>query len=172
MLAPESLFLLSLVPPVRLQADKQSASFRTSAGSGLIALVNNDGVYLSSLFVSQSFEDEGPSKESDRGRIQKAASAIISALSKRHNSTVMLAVVEVKVETQLESPPMGESHDHLRCLLPRVSAELNANVPHQATWCRFWAWSSAFSGSSASSLASCGPGRGRKNARERRDLMT
>lgn len=63
-------------------------------------------------FVSpcvQSFEQDGRSKDSDRGQIQKAASAIIGALSKRHNSTVMLAVVEVKVETQVESPPVGES---------------------------------------------------------------
>lgn len=64
----------------------------------------------------QSFEEDGPSKEGDRGRIQKAASAIISALSKRHNSTVMLAVVEVKVETQVESPPIGESRDPVRHL--------------------------------------------------------
>lgn len=64
----------------------------------------------------QSFEEDGLSKEGDRGRIQKAASAIISALSKRHNSTVMLAVVEVKVETQVESPPIGESRDPLRHL--------------------------------------------------------
>lgn len=49
-------------------------------------------------------------KDGDRGQIQKAASAIIAALSKRHNSTVMLAVVEVKVETQVDSLPIGESH--------------------------------------------------------------
>uniref|UniRef100_A0A8C8GU31 Delta-like protein n=1 Tax=Oncorhynchus tshawytscha TaxID=74940 RepID=A0A8C8GU31_ONCTS len=41
--------------------------------------------------------------------IQEAASAIVGALSKRHNSTVMLAVVEVKVETQV----MPQSVDHL-----------------------------------------------------------
>lgn len=63
--------------------------------------------------LSQSFEEDSLSNDGDRGRIQKAASAIISALSKRHNSTVMLAVVEVKVETQVESPPIGESHDQL-----------------------------------------------------------
>lgn len=49
-------------------------------------------------------------KDGDHGQIQKAASAIIAALSKRHNSTVMLAVVEVKVETQVDSLPIGESH--------------------------------------------------------------
>lgn len=63
--------------------------------------------------LSQSFEEDSLSNDGDRGRIQKAASAIINALSKRHNSTVMLAVVEVKVETQVESPPIGESHDQL-----------------------------------------------------------
>ncbi|KAL7380199.1 hypothetical protein ABVT39_013519 [Epinephelus coioides] len=57
--------------------------------------------------VPQSFEQDGRSKDSDRGQIQRAASAIINALSKRHNSTVMLAVVEVKVETQVEPPPVG-----------------------------------------------------------------
>ncbi|XP_075883760.1 protein jagged-2-like isoform X2 [Nelusetta ayraudi] len=63
---------------------------------------NNDAVE-----VAMSFEQEGRSKDGDRGQIQKAASAIIGALSKRHNSTVMLAVVEVKVETQVEPPPVG-----------------------------------------------------------------
>ncbi|KAE8289443.1 Protein jagged-2 [Larimichthys crocea] len=57
--------------------------------------------------VAMSFEQDGQSKDSDRGQIQKAASAIISALSKRHNSTIMLAVVEVKVEKQVDSPPVG-----------------------------------------------------------------
>lgn len=65
----------------------------------------------SSALSPQSFEQDGRSKDRDPGQIQKAASAIISALSKRHNSTVMLAVVEVKVETQVESPPDGESHN-------------------------------------------------------------
>lgn len=59
--------------------------------------------------MSQSFEQDGRSKDSDRGEIEKAASAIIGALSKRHNSTVMLAVVEVKVVKHGESPPIGES---------------------------------------------------------------
>ena len=67
-----------------------------------------------SLPLSQSFEEQAPSTGSDRGQIQKAASAIIGALSKRHNNTVLLAVVEVKVETRAESPPIGESHDQLR----------------------------------------------------------
>ncbi|XP_053290983.1 protein jagged-2 isoform X1 [Pleuronectes platessa] len=57
--------------------------------------------------VAMSFEQDGRSEDSDRGQIQKAASAIIGALSKRQNSTVMLAVVEVKVETLVKSPPAG-----------------------------------------------------------------
>lgn len=68
--------------------------------------------------LPQSFEEDSLSKDGDRGRIQRAASAIINALSKRHNSTVMLAVVEVKVETQVESPPLGESHDQLLLTCP------------------------------------------------------
>lgn len=64
------------------------------------------------MSLSQSFEQDGRSKDSDRGQIQKAASAIISSLSKRHNSTVMLAVVEVKVETQVESQPVGKTIRH------------------------------------------------------------
>uniref|UniRef100_A0A667YJW5 Delta-like protein n=1 Tax=Myripristis murdjan TaxID=586833 RepID=A0A667YJW5_9TELE len=56
--------------------------------------------------VAMSFEQDGRAKDGDRGQIQEAASAIIGALSKRHNSTVMLAVVEVKVETQVEAPPV------------------------------------------------------------------
>ncbi|XP_078134215.1 protein jagged-2-like [Sander vitreus] len=59
--------------------------------------------------VAMSFEQDGRSKDSDRDRsqIQKAASAVIGALSKRHNSSVMLAVVEIKVETPVEPPPVG-----------------------------------------------------------------
>ncbi|XP_056282448.1 protein jagged-2-like isoform X1 [Pseudoliparis swirei] len=57
--------------------------------------------------VAMSFEEEGRAPDGERGRIQKAASAVINALSKRHNSTVMLAVVEVKVETQVEPPSVG-----------------------------------------------------------------
>lgn len=69
----------------------------------------------------QSFEQDGRSKDRDRGQIQKAASAIIGALSKRHNSTVMLAVVEVKVETQGDSPPVGESRVPNFCLTAQSS---------------------------------------------------
>uniref|UniRef100_A0A8C5HLA6 Delta-like protein n=1 Tax=Gouania willdenowi TaxID=441366 RepID=A0A8C5HLA6_GOUWI len=43
----------------------------------------------------------------DCGQIQKAANAITTALSKRHNSTAMQAVVEVKVEMLVECPPVG-----------------------------------------------------------------
>ena len=64
------------------------------------------------IFLSlslQSFEQDGWSKDGDGGQIQKAASAIIGALSKRQNSTIMPAVVEVKVETQSEATSIGES---------------------------------------------------------------
>lgn len=57
--------------------------------------------------VAMSFEEDGRSKEGECGQIQKAASAITGALSKRHNSTALLAVVEVKVEVLVECPPMG-----------------------------------------------------------------
>ncbi|KAF1374394.1 hypothetical protein PFLUV_G00228650 [Perca fluviatilis] len=59
--------------------------------------------------VAMSFEQDGRSKDSDRdrGQIQKAASAVIGALSKRHNSSIMLAVVEIKVEMPVEPPPVG-----------------------------------------------------------------
>lgn len=40
--------------------------------------------------------------------IQKVASALEGSLSRRHNSTVMLAVTEVKVETQVMPPSVGE----------------------------------------------------------------
>ncbi|TMS12228.1 Protein jagged-2 [Larimichthys crocea] len=40
----------------------------------------------------------------DHSLIQQAASAIVGSLSKRHNSTIMLAVIEVKVETQVMPP--------------------------------------------------------------------
>uniref|UniRef100_A0A674E0P2 Delta-like protein n=1 Tax=Salmo trutta TaxID=8032 RepID=A0A674E0P2_SALTR len=59
--------------------------------------------------VAMSYDQDGQEQNGDRGQIQEAASAIVGALSKRHNSTVMLAVVEVKVETQV----MPQSVDHL-----------------------------------------------------------
>uniref|UniRef100_A0A7N6A5E7 Delta-like protein n=1 Tax=Anabas testudineus TaxID=64144 RepID=A0A7N6A5E7_ANATE len=40
----------------------------------------------------------------DHSLIQEAASSIVGTLSKRHNSTIMLAVIEVKVETQVTPP--------------------------------------------------------------------
>nr|XP_023681359.1 protein jagged-2-like [Paramormyrops kingsleyae] len=49
--------------------------------------------------VAISFQQE----EQDNSQIQEVASAIVNALSKRHNSTIMLSVVEVKVETQVVS---------------------------------------------------------------------
>ncbi|KAM3842788.1 protein jagged-2-like, partial [Diretmus argenteus] len=66
-----------------------------------LSYTNSDAVE-----VAMSFEQDGRAKDGDRGQIQEAASTIIGALSKRHNSTVMLAVVEVKVETQVEPPPV------------------------------------------------------------------
>lgn len=57
--------------------------------------------------VAMSFEQDGRSKDPDCGQMQKAAGAITNALSKRHNSTVMLAVMEVKVEMLVECPPVG-----------------------------------------------------------------
>ncbi|XP_032441139.1 protein jagged-2b isoform X1 [Xiphophorus hellerii] len=51
--------------------------------------------------VTISFQ---PENLPDHSLIQEAASAVVGTLSKRHNSTVMLAVIEVKVETQLMAP--------------------------------------------------------------------
>ncbi|XP_024911055.1 protein jagged-2 isoform X2 [Cynoglossus semilaevis] len=67
-----------------------------------LSFTNRDAVE-----VAMSFEQNGQSQDGDLGQIQKAASAVVAALSKRHNSTVMLAVVEVKVETVVKSPPAG-----------------------------------------------------------------
>jgi len=58
-----------------------------------------------SWFGSQSFQ---PEDLPDHSLIQQAARAIVGTLSKRHNSTVMLAVIEVKVETQIMPPSIGE----------------------------------------------------------------
>uniref|UniRef100_A0A672ZM02 Delta-like protein n=1 Tax=Sphaeramia orbicularis TaxID=375764 RepID=A0A672ZM02_9TELE len=52
--------------------------------------------------VAMSFEEDGRPKDGNHGQIQEAAKAIINALSKRHNSTIMLSVVEVKVEMPVE----------------------------------------------------------------------
>uniref|UniRef100_A0A1A7Z8F9 Ral GTPase-activating protein subunit beta n=2 Tax=Iconisemion striatum TaxID=60296 RepID=A0A1A7Z8F9_9TELE len=60
--------------------------------------------------VAISFQ---PENLPDHSLIQEAASAIVGTLSKRHNSTIMLAVIEVKVETQV----MPSSVDHLVPLL-------------------------------------------------------
>lgn len=55
----------------------------------------------------QSFEQDGWRKDSDRGQIRKAAGAIIDALSKARNSTVMLALL--KVELVVGQQAVGES---------------------------------------------------------------
>lgn len=54
--------------------------------------------------VAMSFESDGGSSDSDRAQIQKATSSIISALSRRHNSSIMLSVVEVKVDRLVQTP--------------------------------------------------------------------
>lgn len=60
---------------------------------------------ISNVGSVQSFQqDEQP----DHSRIQEAASTIVSTLSKRHNSTIMLAVIEVKVETRIVPQSVGE----------------------------------------------------------------
>ncbi|CAB1343044.1 unnamed protein product, partial [Coregonus sp. 'balchen'] len=51
--------------------------------------------------VAISFQ---PDEQLDHSLIQEVASTIVGTLSKRHNSTVMLAVIEVKVETQVMPP--------------------------------------------------------------------
>ncbi|KAJ8009230.1 hypothetical protein DPEC_G00086730 [Dallia pectoralis] len=51
--------------------------------------------------VAISFQ---PEEQPDHSLIQEAVSTIVGTLSKRHNSTVMLAVIEVKVETQVVAP--------------------------------------------------------------------
>eukprot|EP00066_Takifugu_rubripes_P021314 XP_011610580.1 PREDICTED: protein jagged-2 isoform X2 [Takifugu rubripes] len=52
----------------------------------------------------------------DHSLVQRAATAIVASLSKRHNSTVMLAVIEVKVETQV-APPSVDYLVPLLCAL-------------------------------------------------------
>uniref|UniRef100_A0A8C6T5Y0 Delta-like protein n=1 Tax=Neogobius melanostomus TaxID=47308 RepID=A0A8C6T5Y0_9GOBI len=52
----------------------------------------------------------------DHSRVQQVASTIVSTLSKRHNSTMLLAVTEVKVETRVMPP----SVDYLVPLLCAV----------------------------------------------------
>nr|XP_057947307.1 protein jagged-2-like isoform X4 [Doryrhamphus excisus] len=67
-----------------------------------VSYTNSDAVE-----VAMSFQQEVQANVRERGQIQKAASAVIGALSKRHNSSVMLAVVEVKVETRVDAPAVG-----------------------------------------------------------------
>ncbi|XP_034051221.1 protein jagged-2-like isoform X2 [Thalassophryne amazonica] len=74
---------------------------------GLLILCDLPYPNSDALNIAMSFEQDGSSKDRDRGQIQKAVSAIINTLAKPHNSTILLAVVEVKGETQVESPPIG-----------------------------------------------------------------
>ncbi|XP_040016603.2 protein jagged-2b isoform X3 [Gasterosteus aculeatus] len=64
--------------------------------------------------VAISFQ---PEDLPDHSLIQQAASAIVGTLSKRHNSTIMLAVVEVKVETQVMAPSVVDYRVPLLCVL-------------------------------------------------------
>uniref|UniRef100_A0A1A8LUH1 Delta-like protein n=2 Tax=Nothobranchius pienaari TaxID=704102 RepID=A0A1A8LUH1_9TELE len=57
--------------------------------------------------VAMSFEMDGRQKDGECERIQKAASAVTDALSKRHNTTFLLAVLEAKVEIHVECPSVG-----------------------------------------------------------------
>uniref|UniRef100_A0A671NBW8 Delta-like protein n=1 Tax=Sinocyclocheilus anshuiensis TaxID=1608454 RepID=A0A671NBW8_9TELE len=59
---------------------------------------NQDAVEVAISFQ----QDEQP----NHSQIQEAASTIVSTLSKRHNSTAMLAVIEVKVEMPVMSQPV------------------------------------------------------------------
>ncbi|XP_054474229.1 protein jagged-2b isoform X4 [Anoplopoma fimbria] len=63
--------------------------------------------------VAISFQ---PEDLPDHSLIQEVASAIVGTLSKRHNSTVMLAVIEVKVETQV-MPPSVDYQVPLLCVV-------------------------------------------------------
>lgn len=65
----------------------------------------SDHIHITSLFCSQSFQ---PEDIQDHKLIQQAAISLGGTLSKRHNSTMMLAVLEVKVETQVTLLSVGE----------------------------------------------------------------
>uniref|UniRef100_A0A668AN65 Delta-like protein n=1 Tax=Myripristis murdjan TaxID=586833 RepID=A0A668AN65_9TELE len=65
--------------------------------------------------VAISFQ---PEEQPDHSLIQEAASTIVGTLSKRHNSTVMLAVIEVKVETQVMPPSSNSDIIVLNYLVP------------------------------------------------------
>ncbi|KAF5892721.1 protein jagged-2-like isoform X2, partial [Clarias magur] len=54
--------------------------------------------------VAMSFEQSAASEE--HADIQEVVSSVISILSKRHNSTLLLAIREVKVETQVTPPSL------------------------------------------------------------------
>uniref|UniRef100_A0AAX7VFF1 Delta-like protein n=1 Tax=Astatotilapia calliptera TaxID=8154 RepID=A0AAX7VFF1_ASTCA len=69
-------------------------------------LILCDQSYSTSDAVEVALQDGG-SKDGDCGQIQKVASAITTALSKRQNSTIILAVVEVKVKVVVECPTVG-----------------------------------------------------------------
>lgn len=60
------------------------------------------------MFSGLVFQSFHPEDLPDHSLIREAASAIVGTLSKRHNSTVMLAVIEVKVETPVMPPSVGE----------------------------------------------------------------
>nr|XP_020459662.1 protein jagged-2-like isoform X2 [Monopterus albus] len=66
----------------------------------LLLLCENSHSNQDAIEVAMSFQ---PEDLQDHSLIQEAASTIVGTLSKRHNSTVMLAVIEVKVETKVVS---------------------------------------------------------------------
>ncbi|KAK0133822.1 Protein jagged-2 [Merluccius polli] len=69
----------------------------------LVLLCDLSHTSTDAVEVAISFQ---PQDQPDHSRIQEAASIIVGTLSKRHNSTVMLAVIEVKVETQAFPPSL------------------------------------------------------------------
>lgn len=64
--------------------------------------------FLNASLFSDLVQSFQPEDLQDHSLIQEAASSIVGTLSKRQNSTVMLAVIEVKVETQVTPPSVGK----------------------------------------------------------------
>lgn len=65
-------------------------------------------IFAALFLLVAGFQSFHPEDLPDHRLIQEAAAAIVGSLSKRHNSSVMLAVIEVKVETQVTPPSVGE----------------------------------------------------------------
>ncbi|KAI4877768.1 hypothetical protein NFI96_021892 [Prochilodus magdalenae] len=77
--------------------------------------------------VAMSFQ-QSPAPE-DQGDIQDVLSAIISVLSKRHNSTLLLAIREVKVESQVMPPSVGVNMDPSQPRHQRVWGGFTSDCP-------------------------------------------